>query len=434
MKKTLLSTAVLLLLLGVNAQTPENDLGSPVRVLEKTVYTPVIDQSIEQIEVKHKSNNRGTTGTWLNYVVANSTIKSKGYELSTPFLNPDANTIIAIDAEDFNLFNTSAGAWASVSQVFDPSSTVYGYGVTADEENFSQTTTQVVDSAMIYYTYTRGGEQSSSESDTLIVYIIPDTAVREMTFSSGTVPAPFIGYDYTKNKPSSPLLETYKLALGSSDETTLGTYKFSLNSLALGAGEKVAIAVSYKYGSATSAGDTIINATTGAAGEGEHHGYLRIFMCEEDSIQAPTAFNKDAYLTYNMGGTIDKDQLANTAGSYNGSYYPGTGWGATFGFEHVYVDWLVQSSTSVAISETNNDLNAVVYPNPANHKLTFNITNEADEMSITLYNIYGQIIYNETSTSTTFNNVLDVSDFAKGTYILKITNAFNSIENKILIQ
>ncbi|MEA3444177.1 MAG: T9SS type A sorting domain-containing protein, partial [Bacteroidota bacterium] len=69
-----------------------------------------------------------------------------------------------------------------------------------------------------------------------------------------------------------------------------------------------------------------------------------------------------------------------------------------------------------------------IYPNPANKHLIV----EAENMhELTLYNIAGMLIYSSKTNSS--KTVIDLKDFAKGVYIIKITSDDNIYSEKIII-
>ncbi|RLD36882.1 MAG: hypothetical protein DRI89_15775, partial [Bacteroidetes bacterium] len=70
-----------------------------------------------------------------------------------------------------------------------------------------------------------------------------------------------------------------------------------------------------------------------------------------------------------------------------------------------------------------------VFPNPANKQLNLTLNAEnAESIHVTIYNIYGQLMFNETGTSKpgiTQKNI-NITNFPNGTYVVKI-----SVDSKI---
>jgi len=81
--------------------------------------------------------------------------------------------------------------------------------------------------------------------------------------------------------------------------------------------------------------------------------------------------------------------------------------------------------------------NVNVFPNPVNDKLTLEINSELDEgTSISILSIQGKLIYQDLIVSKTsdYRNEIDVSDYARGMYVLKIENGTSSIQERIIVQ
>lgn len=81
---------------------------------------------------------------------------------------------------------------------------------------------------------------------------------------------------------------------------------------------------------------------------------------------------------------------------------------------------------------TNHDNTMKVYPNPASDKL--NIVSESAPFEITIFNSLGMQVYSKNYDTNTFS--LDVSQFKRGIYLVKLTNSCNETTNvqKILLK
>lgn len=73
--------------------------------------------------------------------------------------------------------------------------------------------------------------------------------------------------------------------------------------------------------------------------------------------------------------------------------------------------------------------NFVIYPNPATSILNLDINQNATIQRIDIYNLYGQLVYNQVRNfSSTMK--LNISNFSNGTYFIKIiTNDGNATKN-----
>lgn len=94
----------------------------------------------------------------------------------------------------------------------------------------------------------------------------------------------------------------------------------------------------------------------------------------------------------------------------------------------------VTVTTGINESAIENSLN--IFPNPAKDAVTVSakLTN-ADDVTITVYDVTGRVIYsNELSDVSNINNKIDVSTFAKGSYILEISTTEENIVRKIVVE
>ncbi len=79
---------------------------------------------------------------------------------------------------------------------------------------------------------------------------------------------------------------------------------------------------------------------------------------------------------------------------------------------------VVSVSACTGITELTNNLGVVRYPNPTREKLNINIPNAVAACEIEVYNVNAQRVYVQTTTEKTCT--VDVSDYTKGLYFLKI--------------
>lgn len=100
-----------------------------------------------------------------------------------------------------------------------------------------------------------------------------------------------------------------------------------------------------------------------------------------------------------------------------------------------YVDNVnVTVTTGVNDAAIENSLS--IFPNPANDVVTVSATlTKVDDVTITIYDVTGRVIYsNELSDVATINNKIDVSTFAKGTYVLEVSTTEENIVRKIVVE
>ena len=90
---------------------------------------------------------------------------------------------------------------------------------------------------------------------------------------------------------------------------------------------------------------------------------------------------------------------------------------------------------NLGISELGNMSYISIYPNPVKDQLSINFYSEtADDYYISICNMMGQVIYKETLNNFAgeYVNTLNVSDFAKGVYMLQIKSSKGIITRKIV--
>ena len=143
-------------------------------------------------------------------------------------------------------------------------------------------------------------------------------------------------------------------------------------------------------------------------------------------------FDQNSKIIATLSGTYDKDSLP---------YYSvkTTKVKVTFtsnpyvvgkGFE---LEYLIDGTFGVA--ELDNVNNLTVYPNPVEDNLVVHFNAEiADDYHITICNMMGQVIYQETLNNFAgeYKNSLNFSSFAKGVYILQIKSSQGMTTRKIV--
>jgi len=78
-----------------------------------------------------------------------------------------------------------------------------------------------------------------------------------------------------------------------------------------------------------------------------------------------------------------------------------------------------------------------VFPNPANNILNISFkTDRVQSFTVKLMSVTGEVVYEDTSDnfSGNYSNSIDVSSFAKGVYILNLSNETGSVNKKVVIR
>ncbi|MBW7866943.1 MAG: T9SS type A sorting domain-containing protein [Brumimicrobium sp.] len=92
-----------------------------------------------------------------------------------------------------------------------------------------------------------------------------------------------------------------------------------------------------------------------------------------------------------------------------------------------------KNPTTTSIELNNSTLNATIFPNPTSDKLNIHVENQKVQ-SIELINTLGVVITNELPTPSTDNNyVIDVRDYEKGIYWLRVQTEGENFTQKIII-
>lgn len=434
MKKTLLSIAACASILATVAQEPIQLNDKSLFDLPSTIKEDAFEKVLKNNEIRtiHNDNSRSNSSStaWLDFIASYENAANLSTVASYPYLTSDSLLDVAIDGDDFNFMYLASGCYGSVTQTLDLSSQIFG-----GTDTFNLNSTHEVDSALIYYAYTRGKEQSTSSVDTLIVNVVDSSGIF-LALSNSRIPWPLVRYDYTKNAPhASAITSTHKLPLSASDSTGgyFGEFKIPVG-LNLGAAERAAISVSFKSADTYVDGDTVINATSGENGKGEKMGRMQLLMVEEKSGSVVESYAMDSatHWTFNQAGVVDRNILYNeNQYGWNGYHVPSGAYNSSFAQEQLYVLWKVtstfESNISTGIEEFNNALN--IYPNPATDVLNLSLTQNA---KIEIINLFGQTVL---STNESIGSIaLDISDLATGTYVMNVTSNTRTTTTKIMIQ
>jgi hypothetical protein len=140
-----------------------------------------------------------------------------------------------------------------------------------------------------------------------------------------------------------------------------------------------------------------------------------------------------------MGGTwTDVD---NAGGLFNG-IFDATGVAAgTYNFMYTVSNGTCSDDANVAVTideclsiNENENTTLVVYPNPVNSTLTVANINVDGNATITLVDLQGKIVYNNTVSNLTGNYQIDMSNFESGVYFVRVTTNNSNQEIKVVKQ
>ena len=99
----------------------------------------------------------------------------------------------------------------------------------------------------------------------------------------------------------------------------------------------------------------------------------------------------------------------------------------------------VSLKSKVIIPTLNQAMDVItkIYPNPVSDKLTVEINATVNEGSvISIISMQGQVIYSEVVKENTsdYRTEIDVDNFARGMYLLKLEDENSSIQQRIIVQ
>jgi hypothetical protein len=102
----------------------------------------------------------------------------------------------------------------------------------------------------------------------------------------------------------------------------------------------------------------------------------------------------------------------------------GTGWNASY-------------SMTVGTEEKENFTKLNVFPNPASDKLNIAFTlTESQNVKVEILSLNGLLLYTESINSVKgdFNRTINISEYAKGIYLLKLTSDRGTSVRKVVVE
>jgi hypothetical protein len=88
------------------------------------------------------------------------------------------------------------------------------------------------------------------------------------------------------------------------------------------------------------------------------------------------------------------------------------------------------------ISQNSLAANVTIFPNPVSGELTISIAGNESQIDLTITDAYGKTLYSErlSSLSPEFRKKIDMSSYAKGVYLIKLTNGKGVYSEKVVVQ
>jgi len=126
--------------------------------------------------------------------------------------------------------------------------------------------------------------------------------------------------------------------------------------------------------------------------------------------------------SYNLAPNINKSYKYRVRAKTNGIWFSNS-WSNTVTLHINYTD----------INETP-ESTIKVYPNPSSDIIKINFDNMNNAESIEVFNISGKSVYSEKLNKNGANHIIDVADWEKGIYIIKVSNKHNYFLSKVIIK
>jgi hypothetical protein len=158
-----------------------------------------------------------------------------------------------------------------------------------------------------------------------------------------------------------------------------------------------------------------------------------------------TGLSVDFYDNSNFTPTTWKwtfdDGTGNQMGGQNVTYlFPAPGTyevelEANNGTDYYSASQDVSVSFGLGVTDISNKFNLSLFPNPAKERFTLNLNASNSEVAeIIIFDILGNEVYSKSLGSlTTHTEIIDVSDFAEGLYILKVKHGTHNINKNISV-
>ena len=90
-------------------------------------------------------------------------------------------------------------------------------------------------------------------------------------------------------------------------------------------------------------------------------------------------------------------------------------------------------AASLSTDEFAMDSNIAIYPNPAKETVYIKNKSNTNIDKITIYNVLGKQVFQTILKTINKQNVIDVSNYVKGIYLIKLESEFGSTTKKLLV-
>ena len=159
-----------------------------------------------------------------------------------------------------------------------------------------------------------------------------------------------------------------------------------------------------------------------------------VIACLDGGATVIASTNYDTYLWSNGGTTNVLTTLGSTSGIGNTDYILTVTQASSGCTARDTVN--IEYRSCVGISEVDADLNVNLYPNPASDFVTIEIFDKFNtgNLKLEILNSIGQVVYTQNVTNANQKVVMDINNFSKGLYLVRISSDKLFITKKLLIQ
>ncbi|MBR3559784.1 MAG: T9SS type A sorting domain-containing protein [Bacteroidales bacterium] len=347
---------------------------------------------------------------------------------------------VAMDSNGLTTYSDSTtgyGFWFGLGQTFDFTNTIWDDVAPEQGISMNATNSYNIDSVFILGHYNGGSAVPAGNVDTLIVAIFTNFTDELMTLQAGNPAVPVVEYypvPYDANTHLSQGAQIYKIPLTSADygevnAETGGMYPdyfgvpVHLNNIT---SKVINVTYTLKRAYEVPLNDNILNHTRfyGWVAEDPRPEY---YPFAGSGVATPP---DEIYHNHNQGTIISEYNLNQSSYDFfNNYFYPCPIWNQAINYPDITLRVSCNDCAIVNVPEIEKN-NMTVYPNPATNKFTVDLGND-EKANIQLFNLVGQMVYNETITGRADVNVANLHS---GVYMLKVNQNGKISTTKVVVK
>lgn len=403
MKKLLLLSILGGAALGAQAQQAKPSVVfHPERTVSKNISVQAHKGAVEAPTAAVANKGTALVSRWYNHAFT----LGKANGLSESDMMDNNHLSFQVMWQDSSVLYPSGGGIdiLSMAQVFDPMAEVYNDEFIYPEPDLlrlNSTTPYTLDSVSVLGRYER---TNTGYVDTLIFTFLKESATAKYGYlgwvgSSDTFAVLlWAGDDYLTNPINQISYSIGGVALPSAvqvkvplndaifaDSTDDGLHLISVASnISVAAGAKIAVSVTFKSGTAYTAGADVTD-----------YNFFQFASHEVNPGAAPVVLGPDNSMSYVVLSDSTGSQLVAASGENDALnfYYPATGFGPTYPLDEHHINWKITANVPTSVANVNSGITAEAYPNPANSTLNVPVTvKAAGNVTVNITNAMGQVV------------------------------------------